>query len=252
MVLKSSEEERQRLFEEAHAGSSRAMDRLIHLLRPLVYRKAKRFVEDRQPGIGPSTLTQTVSVKLTKAIRQARQSGNATLMKLVNTIVRNTGISAFRHAHCEVRDGGRHVSLEDVESQVLDGQPGPDEQLASKQRGHRLLVQIAQLSVRQRIALEARLAGESPTEIAARLDCKESEVASILHRAKQNLQHTDESLPPTPLTAALLSCLHRVRAGAKIDESLLARDYPKYHEELRDFLQWLEEVRKLWDTGTAG
>lgn len=250
MSLRASKEELQRLFHEAHAGSASAMERLIGLLRPLVYRKARQFVYERQPGIGPSTLTQSVSYGLTKAIKRARQTGNATLMKMVNTLVRNEGVSAFRHAHSQIRDAGVLVSLEDVDSQVLDGQQSPDEQLEEKQRAHRLLVEIAQLSTRQRIALEARLAGGSPSEIAVRLECSESEVASILQRAKQKLQHTDETGIPPPLTAALLSCLQRISAGVKVDPALLVTEYPAHHEELLAFLQWLEEVRLLWGAST--
>jgi RNA polymerase sigma factor (sigma-70 family) len=246
MEAKMQKSDLNRLFQDARAGSYRALNQLISSLRPLMYRRASRFVADWQPGIGPSTLTQEVSHSLARMITKVRGSGNGTLITLVNKLVLTTGITAFRRDHSHKRDGGKHLSLEDVTAQVVDERQGPDEQLMHKQRAHRLLVEIAQLPERQRIALEGALAGEAPAELAAKLACSEIAVTNLLQRAKQKLQQADETQVPTPLTSVLLVYLQQASAEGVTDPALFALDYPEHHAALREFLLWLEAVRRLW------
>lgn len=240
-----------RLFHEARAGSHRALELLLRKLRPVVYRKATRYVDELHPGVGPSTLTQEVSHGLAKIITKVRGSGDGTLWALVNKLVKTKGVSAFRHAHSPKRNGGMPLPLEDVVSVVIVEDQALDEQIAQKQRAHRLLVEIARLPERQRIALEAALAGEAPSVMAVRLQCSEGAVANLLQRIKQKLQQTDETLSPEPLTKALVRYLWKTSAGDKVDPVLFALEQTEHQAELRDFLLWLYEVRRLW-SGTTG
>lgn len=247
----SNKEKLNRLFQAAREGSLSALDQLISRLRPLVYRKARRFVDEWEPGVGPSTLTQEVSWSLAKMIEKVRGSGNATLLKLVNKLIQTQGVSAYRHGHRAKRGGGAPLlPLDDVPSQAIDAGKKPDEQLEEKQRAHRLLVDIAQLPTRQRLVIEAVLAGEAPSSISSQFDCSEAAIANLLGRLKNKLQQTDDDPVPAPMTAALLLYLSRTAGGSEVDPDQFASSYPKYSQALREFLLWLESVRRSW-TGAS-
>lgn len=236
-----------RLFLDARAGSQRALQMLLVRLRPLIYRKARRFTQDWKVRVGPSSLTQEVSIGLARLITKVRNTRSSTLLYLVDRLILSKGASAFRHDHTQKRDGGLQPSLEDVAPQLLDEQRSPYEALEHKRRTHRMLVAIAKLDTRQRVALEGTLRGDTPAQIAARLGCSAAAISNLVQRAKQSLSPTKTERAPDALEGALLAYLQQRSLGSLVEPRRFAASYPQHQAELLELLLWLEESRSVWN-----
>ncbi|MFO0580040.1 MAG: sigma-70 family RNA polymerase sigma factor [Polyangia bacterium] len=237
------------LFLAARAGSRCALEMLLVRLRPLVYRKAQRFTRDWKAKVGPSSLTQEVTLSLARLITRVRGSHSSTLLRLVDQLILSKGISAFRHDRTQKRDGGPEVSLEEVAPQLQDERQGPHDTLEQKQRAHRLLVALARLDVRPRTALEGALAGDAPAQIAAKLGCSAAAVSNLVLRTKHLLSKTTtERQTQDALEEALLTYLQQRSLGRPMDPWSFAANYPRHQAALLELLLWLEEVRVAWSS----
>lgn len=246
MYEKITTTELNQLFGAARAGSRQALEYLLMALRRRIYRKARRYTAGRPQVIGPSSLTQEVSLSLSRLITRVRGSSNATLFGLVNRMIQTKGATAFRRDSAMKRDGGWRESWDENNDLSLDSAANPHERLEQTQRDHRLLVAIAKLPPRQRIAIEGVLLGQSIPELAARLCCSAAAVSNLLQRSKHQLEPAESASVPDALGAALVSYLQTRRQGGRLDAAAFAAQYPGQEESLLSFLSWLDRLQQAW------
>jgi len=238
------------LFAAARAGSHSALEKLLGALRGRIYQKARRFTAAMPQAIGPSSLTQEVSIALSRVITRVRGSSNATLFRLLDRLVRSKGVSAYRWETAEKRNGGQRQTWDEGADITAAAISSPHEHLEHVQRDHRLLVAIAQLPERQRTVIERVLRGESSAEIAAALDCSPAAVYNLLQRAKHTLQPSEHVTDPESLGIALAAYRDQLNQGAVPDATHVAAQHPGHEDAVIALFSWLESVRQAWGRDT--
>lgn len=239
-------EELNRLFGAARAGSQQALERLLTALQPRVYRRARRTTAGCPQVIGPSSLTQEVLLALSRLITRVRGTRNVTLYRLVNRLIQSKNASAFRRETALKRDGGWRESWDENGDLGQEQAANSYVHIEHAQRDHRLLVAIAKLPKRQRIAIEGILLGQSISDIAVQLDCKPPDVSNLLQRAKRNLDSSDDAARSDAFDDALCAYLQNSRQGSQLDACAFAAQYPGQEESLLTFLSWLHRLQKAW------
>lgn len=239
-------EELNQHFVAARDGSRQALARLMTALWPRIYRKAKRYTSSRPQGIGPWSLTQEVSFALSRVITRVRGSKNATLFRLIDRLVQSKGASAFRRETAIKRDGGWRETWDESNGLGHDSSANPHAHLEHTQRDHQLVIAIALLPERQRIAIEGVFMGQSISEIAATLRCKAADVSNLLQRAKSKLEPSENPPIPDGLDDALIAYLQKNRQGERIDAAVFAAQYPDQAKPVLALLNFLERLQKAW------
>ena len=169
---------------QAQGGDRDAFRRLYEEHRERIYRMAYRYTRSAEDA---EDVMQETFIKAFKGISSFDSGANANFPAWIFKIGIHCAIEHLRRM--KRRKGADHVSLNDLPVELAAGDPEPDRAVAAARTFDSIAAAQKALPPRQQIIFDLRYRQHLDIkEIAARMDCGESNVKTQLSRAVEKLR----------------------------------------------------------------
>lgn len=169
---------------QAKEGNKDAFRRLYEEHRERIFRLAYRYTRSAQDA---EDVMQETFIKAFKGISSFDPGADANFPAWISKIGVHCAIEHLRRT--KSRKGGDHISLSDLPHELEAGDPEPDRAVAAVRAWESIQAAQRRLPPRQRVIFDMRYREHLDIkEIAARMDCGESNVKTQLSRAVVKLR----------------------------------------------------------------